>query len=241
MPKVPETLQRVAALAPPRPPFFRGELWRRIDRAERRARRRRVAAALIGGALALAALTAGGVLAFGNATPQVVDRTVRCDIPDWGGVNVLDLSAHTVAPPVRWGTHRYPQPATVWAGITAAGGTGLALAAASTNLNGSNGKLTNTGYTVNSVLCRSAPAIPLAANRLPTRGLFAGTRGAGFIRKCWIAPTATIRLRVHLHGETATAAQLAVRSGAKLRPTAYIVWTPTRIRFFASPACNHTD
>jgi hypothetical protein len=34
------------------------------------------------------------------------------------------------------------------------------------------------------------------------------------------------------------AAQIAVRSGAKQHPVAYIDWTPTRISAYVSPSCQ---
>ena len=42
-----------------------------------------------------------------------------------------------------------------------------------------------------------------------------------------LAPSVVTRLRVRLVNGHATAAQLAVRSGAKRRPVIYVEWTPT--------------
>src|SRR6185437_14091707 len=79
--------------APPAHDGFHDELWQRIEMDERTGRRRRRALALLAAGAALAALSAAGVLALGSESGGVVDRTLRCSVPEQGGVNVFNLFA----------------------------------------------------------------------------------------------------------------------------------------------------
>ena len=70
-------------------------------------------------------------------------------------------------------------------------------------------------------------------------GTYTGSKGDGVDRECWLATTASIRLHVVLGRSGAPiAAQIAVRSGAKQHPVAYVDWTPTRITAYVSPSCQ---
>ena len=78
----------------------------------------------------------------------------------------------------------------------------------------------------------SQPALPLV-------GHVDGLSRFGVGGECWVAPTVTIRLRVYLTGNAATSAELAIRGGAKRNPLVYAQWAPTRVRYYAGPACDH--
>ena len=235
-----EALERVVRLAPERRESFKAELWRRVDLAERKARRRRATATLLTGALALAALTAGGVFALGRSTATtVVDETIMCPVPDQGGVNVLHVAANPKSRRFRAGSAGWEQnPGAVGAWIVAAGQE-LALAEASTDILDSHAKPTHTGYILDKTVCKPTARISLARAALPLVGHVDGLSRFGVGGECWVAPTVTIRLRVYLTGNAATSAELAIRGGAKRNPLVYAQWAPTRVRYYAGPACDH--
>jgi hypothetical protein len=221
-------LDRLAAPPPGRD--FHSELWERIDARERAARRRRRVLVTVAAAAALVTVSAAGVFAYG-AQSKPLDRTLSCPVPEQGGVNVLHLTAHVKAPPMIFGgTKPVPSPAVA-----------LVIAGDPTTTQVQYVGVTSVrnGYLFDQSVCHTAPTIPLARAGLPPAGVFTGTKGAGIDRECWLATTISVRLHVTLGRSGApVAAQLAIRSGTKLRPVAYIVWAPTRIRAFVAPSCQ---
>jgi hypothetical protein len=216
--------------APPRGRDFQAELWERIGARERASRRRRRAVLTVTIAAALVTLSAAGVFAYG-AQPRPLDRTLSCPVPEQGGVNVLHLTAHVKAPPMIFGGSK-PVPNPAVALVTAGDPTTAQVQYVGvTSVRG--------GYLFDQSVCRTAPAIPLGRAGLPAAGMYTGTKGAGIDRECWLASTVSIRMHLTLGGSGApVAAEVAIRSGAKQRPVAYVQWAPTRIRAFAAPSCQ---
>jgi hypothetical protein len=216
-------------VAPPAGQDFHTQLWERIGDGERASRRRRRTLIAVAAAAALLTVSAAGVFAYGQEQ-QPLDRTISCPVPEQGGVNVLYLTAHVKAPPVTYGTKAVPRPAVAlveagdqvvtqlqYAGVTAVRG----------------------GYLFDQTVCHTAPAIPLTRAGLHAVGTYTGSKGDGADRECWLAPIVSIRMHVKLGRSGApVAAKIAVRSGAKLHPVAYIDWTPTRITAYVSPSCQ---
>jgi hypothetical protein len=197
---------------------FRDELWQRIEKDERTRRRRRRALGLLAAGAALAALSAAGVLALGSESGGVVDRTLRCPVPEQGGVNVFNLFARV----------KGQEPAAV--GIDA-GPLLSPLAAA--------GSFYKDGSVFDHTACAPTRSIPATRSGIPLADTFRGAQGAGGTRECWVATTITVRLRVKIaRGGVPTSAQLAVRSGARQRPVAFVDWTPTLIHVYVTPACH---
>jgi hypothetical protein len=216
-------------VAPPAGHDFHTQLWERIGDRERASRRRRRTLIAVAGVAALLTVSAAGVFAYGQER-QPLDRTVSCPVPEQGGVNVLYLTAHVKAPPVAYGGKKVPRPA-------------LALIEAGdqvvTQLQYVGVTSVRGGYLFDQTICHTASAIPLTPAGLRAVGTWTGSRGDGVDRECWIATVASIRMHVKLGRSGApVAAQIAVRSGAKQHPVAYIEWTPARITAFVSPSCQ---
>jgi len=216
--------------APPASPGFREELQARIETGERLVRGRRRAAALVAVVAALVIVGAAGVSAFRSQT-KPLDQAVMCPVPDQGGVNRLDVIAKAKAPTAVYNGHAFPSPAqallqvgdlgaqTQFVGVTSA----------------------HNGYLFNTDACRSAaPAsVPLSHTTLKTVDVVTGTHGREVDKECWLAATVRIRMHVTFSSSGApTAAQIALRSGAKLRPAAFIDWTLKRIAVYTAPSCN---
>jgi hypothetical protein len=77
---------------------------------------------------------------------------------------------------------------------------------------------------VNLSWCKPAPAIPLTRGALPRLGQLDNT--------CWAGTTIVVRLHA-----TAKGAQLAIRTGKKLRPFAYAEWTGTHVAVYGTSDC----
>lgn len=241
-------------LQPPSPrPGFHDSLWQRIDSQARASSRfwRTIAVAAI--VVALAASSAASVLAFDAGSPAVVDRTLACPVALNGEI---DLFAHVKGPSMRlpgtWikvhnravrTTKIVPRPALVEfdtgravlinAGASQIVQTTLAGAYAGSSLTA------KAGYTLDGSDCTAAKTIPLSSDGLRPAGVFTGTGGAGIYRECGVAQPATFRARLTLaKNGLPVAAKLAIRSGKKLRPIAYIDWTPTRVRAWLAPGCQ---
>ncbi|HWX09362.1 MAG TPA: hypothetical protein VNY33_05240, partial [Gaiellaceae bacterium] len=95
------------------------------------------------------------------------------------------------------------------------------------------------GYTLDGSVCRTAKQIPFAPAGLRAAGVFTGAQGAGVARECPIGDPATFRMRVTLaKSGLPVAAKLALRGGKRLRPVAYVDWTPTRVKVWLAPGCQ---
>lgn len=239
--------------APQPRPGFHDSLRQRIESEQRASSRfwRTVAIAAV--VVALAASTAASVLAFGAGSPTVVDRTLACPL----ALNdQIDLFAHVKGPAMRipgaWikvhnrsvrTTKVVPRPALVEldtgrsvlinGGVSEIAQTTLAGAYAGSSLTA------KAGYTLDGSDCKAAKSIPLSPNGLRSAGVFTGSGAAGIYRACDLAQPATFRMRLTLaKSGLPVAAKLAIRSGKKLRPIAYVDWTPTRIRSWLAPGCQ---
>ena len=99
------------------------------------------------------------------------------------------------------------------------------------------------GFVADACSKQVAP-IPLSAAGLRLRGTFTpGDSGVGVMNAavaCAIRTRLVVRIRARIgSGDQPTSGFVAVRSGAKtLQPLLYVVWTPTRVRVFASRACS---
>jgi hypothetical protein len=216
-------------VAPPAGKDFHAELWERIGGRERAWRRRRRAFTTVVVGAALVTMSAAGVLAYGQQA-KPLDRTLSCPVPEQGGVNVLNLTAHVKAPPMRFRSKMVPTPAIA---LIVAGNP------STTQLQYVGVSSLRDGYYFDQTVCKTAAAIPLARAGLPLAGVYRGTNGSGIDRECWLATVVAVRLHVTLGRSGApVAAQIALRSGAKLRPVAYLDWTPNRIRAYVSPSCQ---
>jgi hypothetical protein len=209
-------------LRPPEQPHFLEELWERAERAAARSARRWRLTAIATTAVALTAVSAAAIYAFDGAwfTARIVDKTITCSVPDQGGVNLVRVGAGPR------GNAQYPVPAAL---AVSAGYSGnplwyVLLSEA------------RKGYTLDHSLCKPRSRVPLAADGLP-----ALTAQRGILRECWIAPQMALRLHVKFGSKgKPVAAQLAIRSGKRLRPVAYVSWTPKRVRAFVSKNFCHT-
>jgi hypothetical protein len=227
-----ERLERAAASAPERQPSFREELWRRIDVAER-ARRRRRAAGLLGAiAVVGAGLAAGGVAAFQTAPARTVDNAYTCIVQDQGGIPVVHVKAYA--------RYRFRNNGKTFSFPPLAGFYDRAQ-----NDLGTVAQATHGYGHAPAPLCTTAPPVALARSELPLLGIYrngspglgggAGGNGA----ECPVGAHVAIRVRIVLDKrDVPVSARLALRSGKKLRPIAFVEWTPTRVTVYASDACS---
>ena len=224
-------LERLAA--PPTRVGFHAELWQRAAANERSFRRRRRLVIFIAVGVALAAASAAAMSRF-DEPARPTDQTISCPIPSQGGVNAVHVLAQVIGPPppdpgsngVRQFAAAILSSVNVlgqlqYAGVTSKGATGPVY-----------------DYLDNAD-CRSAPAIPLSRSGLRLVAVVRGTQGAQSEKECWLAPRMTVRLQVQAVRGTRIAAVLAVASGRALRPVAYVAWTPTLVRVWAAPSCEH--
>jgi len=160
----------------------------------------------------------------------VIDRTISCPVPVVGGVNKLNFYARTNGAPTHVGGKTEPNPGALGVVVGQSyGALGVQLVGISS---------AKAGYIVNHSECVSAAAIQLGRAGLPSLGVFTA-KGAGTTRECWIGSVATIRLHVTFGASgTPVAAELAVRSGQRRRPVAFVEWTPKRVSAFASASCH---
>lgn len=188
-------------------------------------------------ATAAALIAAGDVMAFGTGSASgtsVVDKTLACPVPDRGGVNVLDFFAR-IGGRIPGAHNGESDPSAT--GVVVPGGSGLPLAGVQTKYVGYDGRTHELPWTVDTTDCKRAAAILLAPARLPRLGTL--TRPLDeVVRECWLAPSIVTRLRVRLTNGHATAAQLAVRGGAKRHPVIYVDWTPRRITVYVAASCH---
>jgi hypothetical protein len=225
------TLELDDLQAPLAGPDFRPELRRGIAQGERLARRRRRTVALVALVAGLGVASAASVSAF-REQPTPVDASYTCSVPDQGGVNKVVVKAQVKGPPYSFGGKRIPRVAEA---IFNTGDVGTAASLVDF------GGVTSArhGFGVNDQVCTKAAPIPLVRAGLPLVAELRGTGGDELQQECWLAPT--VRMRIHVtydEHRAPVAARLALRSGAKLRPAAYIDWTPTHIRVYTSAACS---
>ena len=207
------------------------ELWERIDARERASRRRRRAFAAVAVAAALVTVSAAGVFAYGEqTTPARPDAFVpgaragrrERALPDGARQGAADgTTARSRSRARRSRSSRAANPVTQlqYVGVTS---------------------VQRRLSTSTRACATPRRAIPLARAGLPAGGRLHGLRqarastgSAGSRRR------SSIRMHVTLGRSGApVAARIAIRSGAKQHPVAYIDWTPTRITAYVSPSCQ---
>ena len=235
-------------LVPPPPRRrFHDELWEKVAAAEHAAARRWRTIAVAAVTVAVAGTSAAGVLAFGGGGSGPLDRTLTCPAPQ----NRLEVLAHVKGPPTyvyQPGTSTkdhfvpgwfVPHPALVEvdAGRHVIRNAGLntlyqtIFAGASPSY--------KSGYSFDGSVCKQANTIPFTSAGLKKIAVFTGTQGGGISAECPLANPATLRLRVTLaKSGQPTAARLTLRGGDKLRPVAYVDWTPTRVTAWLARGCD---
>lgn len=93
------------------------------------------------------------------------------------------------------------------------------------------------GYSFDTTDCRATKSIPFDPSALPAAWVYRGAHGGDFARQCWLAPVVTVRMRVTMSGSGAPrSARLVVLNGVRLRPVAYVEWSPTLLRARVSTA-----
>jgi len=141
------------------------------------------------------------------ASARTFDRTVSCPVPVLGGVNVFALAAGKTFVSL-------DLPATL--------GQPKQLADA----------YAGHSAEVDLAWCKPAPKVPLARASLPLLG------SGSLDDRCWSGATIVVRLRAQLdsHGSV-TVAQIAVRSGKKLRPLVFVDWTAKHVAVYGTDDC----
>lgn len=224
-------------LTPPEPSAFFDDLWDGIDARQRTVSRRWRASAIAAASVAVAAMSAAGVLAFerggGTAAATSYDRTMSCPMALKGGVPVFKLQAAARHSFYNNG-QTFRQPGV--AAIQDANGQGF----------GSVGSAQHGYGFASPELCRAAPAVPLAPSGLALEGVYRqGQFGLGgdFGVTCLVGNRVTIRVQAVIgRNDTPVSGRIAVRTGIekKARPVAYVKWTPTRVDVYLSPDCHDT-
>ena len=233
-------------VAPPRRPAFDDTLWEAIEERERRSARRWRTAAIAAATVAAAAVSAAGVLAFGVGGSTVVDRTLACSVAPNGEIA---LFAHVKGPTIR--VHEagnpagrlVPHPALVeldtGRAVILNGGIYQVVQTTLAGVYSGASLTAKAGYTLGGSGCLAAKTIPLTPAGLRSAGSFSGGGAAGIYRDCSLAQPATVRLRATLaKNGLPIAAKLAIRSGRKHRPIAYVEWTPKRVQAWLAPGCQ---
>jgi len=221
-------------VAPPARPGFREEVFRQGDAQRRVAvRRRRVGVLALLAVGAIAASAAGVRALVAGATITRYDRTMSCPIAIQGGVPVATLQATA--------TRTFRSNGTLH---TQLGFTGIL----DTNGQGFGGLgAARHGYGFPTPeLCRAAKPVPLTRSGLPLVGVFTGkdeglTSSLGINgAQCLVGAHVTVRIHAAIgRNDTPTSGQLALWTGAKkLRPVAFVDWTPTKVKVFASSDCH---
>jgi hypothetical protein len=221
-------------LTPSEPADFFDDLWDGIDVRERTVSRRWRAAAIVSATVALAAVSAAGVLAFergGAGALTTYDQTMSCPMALKGGVPIFKLQAAAKHSFYNNG-QTFTQAGNAF--IEDTNGQGFGGVGAAPH-----------GYGFpNPELCRSAARVPLAPSGLALEGVYRqGQFGLGgdFGVTCLVGNRVTIRVQAVIgRNDTPVSGRIAVRTGKKARPVAYVRWTPTRVDVYLSPDCHDT-
>jgi hypothetical protein len=224
-------------VAPPPPPDFRDRLWERAEERSRIVARRWRLAAVAATVVAITAMTGASVLALGGnrySATTTFDETLSCTVPQRGGIPVLDVGAA----PTGWffdgHGNRLPHAGSILIGSASESGTTDFMAV--TSARGGYGPLHAPG-------CTPARQIPLARAGLPLFDTFVapnpGLGSTGNMNaSCFTGSRITARLHATIKKGAAVSAQLAVRSGKKQRPVAFVDWTPKRVTVYFSGDCH---
>ncbi|HVH52392.1 MAG TPA: hypothetical protein VM690_09620 [Gaiellaceae bacterium] len=230
-PRVREALERLSI--PEEPPDFFDDLWSKAEHEEREAARRwrRIAVALI--ALVVTAGTAAGVFAVGRGSGvTVVDRTIACRVITNLDSGSIYIGSEVGLPPDHLKGGVFYQPGALWVAGNAGAQPWLTYVQVS--------KVVKGGYSFDGTICKKAAAISLAPSGLPLLGMFSRAGNTRFDESCDVAKDSvvTVHMRVMLSSASVpTAAVVAIRSGKRQRPTAFVDWTPTRVRAWMAAGC----
>lgn len=221
-------------VAPPARERFREELWERAQLQDRRVARRWRGLAIAAMVIAAGALSTAGVLAFssgsGAAGATTYDRTLSCPMAVQGGVPVARLSAHA-----RYSFFNNGQNFSMVAftGVVDKNGQGYA---------GLGAVRASYGFAMPS-LCIAAKALPLRPSGLPLYDVYTnGQAGLGAMdsgAQCFVGARATMRVHANIgRNDTPVSGQLALWTGKKLHPVAFVQWTPKRVAVYLSDDCH---
>jgi len=211
-----EQLERLP-VPPERPAFFE-ELWEQAEVQKRAAalRWRRTSAALA--VVAIAAATAAGVFAFGDASARTIDETYVCTGAEQGGVSQVVLNPLSST---RIGV------LTVWANH---------IPVLRTSFPKKN------QINVDPAACRqTSRSIPLRRSALPAvaHSKAGPNRNAEASFNCWAA-NVLVRLRVTFDARGDPATTIAAVGNARTgKVIAFIGVIPPHLDAFAAPACRH--
>ena len=205
--------------------------------------------------VAVAGTSAAGVLAFGSGGGGPLDRTLSCPAPQDRLAVLAQVKGHTTYayqagspnpnkdvpwyPGLPLHTRPVPHPALVEVDA----GRHIVINAGphtlyQTTFAGASPSY-KSGYSFDGTVCKQARTIPFTSTGLKKIGVFTGTRGGGVSAECTLTSPATMRMRVTL-GKSGlpTAATLTLRGGKKLRPVAYVEWTPKRVSVWLAAGCD---
>jgi hypothetical protein len=221
-------------VAPPPAPDFRERLWERAAERDRVVARRWRGVAFVSLALAAAAVSAASVFAFGAGesvgVARTFDETRSCPVAVQGGIPVAMLSAHSTLTERNNG-----QMFTMvgMAGLMDHNGHGLGAVSGAPR-----------GYGFPDGMCTKTKPIALARAGLPLYGVYKpGERGLGSFDNgaaCWVGARITVRVHAVVDAkDRATSGTIALRSGKKLRPIAYVEWTPKRVAVYFGDDCHY--
>ena len=216
--------------APPAGPSFREELFERAELADRRAARRWRLVAIAATAAAVAAVSAAGAIAFGtgsSAGARTVDLSRVCSVPIQGGIPVAWVTAHAKVA-------RFNNGKTIH--YAAFGGFGTQ---SGVNLGGVASVKEGVGIS-GPEWCKPTAPMPLKPSGLKlydtytTDELSPGIDDFGV--KCFVGAKVRVHLRALVGSNgVPSSAKLALWTGQKkLRPVAYIDWTPTKVKLYLS-------
>jgi hypothetical protein len=221
-------------VAPPARPGFREDVIREGELQRRAAARRRGFAVLACAGLLVASFSTAGVFALeAGGTPRLIDRTVSCPVPVQGGVPVFHLAAAArgkirnekgalidLYAQLSVYVEQTMQQYVYYEGVTNA----------------------KKGYSTSiDPHCTKAQQVVLAPSGLPKEGVYLRNEpglGGDYGYRCLSGAKITIRMRANISTAGApTSARLIVRTGKKLRPVAYIAWTPDKVTTYLTPDC----
>jgi hypothetical protein len=163
----------------------------------------------------------------------VVDRTVSCHVPVQAGIPILTIKAAPVSTFLAADGSRKFLNAQLFADVGDTNSLGQTLLGVANVPNGYGAPATD--------FCKPASRIPLAPSGVPQEGVYRSYSqglGEGEGARCITAATVTIRLRATITKGIAVAAQLAVRSGRKQRPIAFVAWTPKKVTTYLTDDCQ---
>jgi hypothetical protein len=214
---------------------FRDRLRDSIEARQQKSARRWRAAALTLAATTAAGAVSAGVLAFNGAASAIVDRTISCPVAIQGGAPVFNVGT-SIRSVITVAGKREVQPG----GVGASAGVVSTRAFWYAQAEAGNIVDLKAGYSFDHTICSSASRIPLTGAGLPepTR-LRSNPVDWALAARCVFIPRIRIRMRVTLnHAGIPTAAQFAIRGGKRLRPVAFIDWTPKAASVALSSDCT---